>query len=484
MGEATGDNRVGKRGQTHVVGFVLLVGLVAIASVAVVVLGASVLDGHERSVELEAAEGAMVEFAGRAATTGATDQGPAAVSFGPYDRGFLESRSDAGRITVTYVGDDEEVLYDEPIGTLAYVTDDTEIGYQGGGVWRTDGDGTTTVSSPDVSYREETLAFHLVHLDGDRLGATAVDGTVKRASSPTPVDLEDRSVGARDGGVLRLDLESEYCEAWERELEATIDGGVVERCAEDRPDRVRVELIVLPEGVKSFDSAIIAESVEIHDEAPPVQGNVRTASSVDADAVNGTVYDWGYDYPSADDRVEAAVDGCEGSFEELPSTVTAGHYCVDAITDDHEFDTSDGAIDVVVKESIGDPNYRNDLRVEGAHKLTIYTDGDVSVRGNARIGNESTPDRTRLVVSSNGSVSTVAGTPEIAALIYAPDATVTFQGNPTIVGTTVGDAVEVWNVRPGEVRYGDRMESVESIPGAGPTVRYATITAYDVEVVS
>lgn len=477
--------RSGSRGQTHVVGIVLLVGVVTVGCIGIITLGSVVLDTQQRAVETEHAERSMLEFAHTVETTAADGRVPSDVATGRFDHGRAELRTDAGRLTVAHVNDSgaTDVLYDESLGTFAYVDGDTEIAYQGGGVWRSDGTGATTVSSPGIEYREGTVTFPIYRLTGDRVSTDAVDGTVRRAADPTAVEPADRSVGALEGGSIRIDLESDYCEAWEREFEATLDGGVTERCTENRPQHLRVELPIHP-GPGAYDSAVIAETIDAGFEAKrtQIEGDVR-ANDVEEWLYDGNRSDEGYDFPSSDDRVAEKIEQCDGEFEELDEEPDdPGTYCVDELTEGHEFDTTDGDIDVVVRDSI-ELSGKRALLAEGDNDLTFYVGGDVSIEGNNRIGNESDPAQTRFVVSSDGRVLTGgSGNPEIWALVYAPDSTVTLQGNPTIVGSIVGDRVAVENnLDSGGIRYDERLESVGFVPSGKPEARYAAITAYEIE---
>lgn len=473
------------RGQAQVLGFVLLIGAVTAASVGIVVFGLDVLDTQQTAIETEYAEQSLVEFTDRAETV-TTDRSPSGVSLGPFDHGRVELQSDTGRVTITSDNGSgtNEVLYDEPLGSVTYTDGDTEIAAQGGGVWRTDGTGSTTVSAPGIGYREGTLTFPLVHLDSDRGGGTGIDGTVRRATAPTTVALDARRDRGAGSVAVRLGIESRYCDAWERELEDAVEGSVLERCDDGKPQRVRIRLINPVGTGRALDSAVIGETVTAgFDErtgAQPIDGAAR-AGTIDEWLVNGTVSDTAYEYPSADERIDDALAACD-EFTPLDEDVSEpGVYCVDELTGSHDFDTSNGDIDVVVRDSFDLASGSSDLTVEGENDLTIYADTDLEVGGNTEIGTESAAARTRLVLSSEATVQTVRGTPEIRALIYAPDSTVTIGGTPTIVGTVVGNEVEIDDPAT-EIRHDESLERVNLIPGAGPRVTHAHLTAYELEL--
>ena len=472
-----------RRGQTNVVGIVLLVGFVVVGSVGIVVVGSIALETQRSAVETEHARHSMLEFA-HTAETAVFDDDAATVGIETFDHGHVERRND-GRVRVVRAND-SAVLYEESLGTLAYVTDDAEIAYQGGGLWRSDGDGTATLSSPSVERRDGRVQFSIVRLTGGAFRSDSVDGTVRRTSPPTGVDIDpaDEPAGrtvADAGTTVRVEVTSAYCDGWERELEATLRGRIVERCSDGREDRVRVELEIPPR-IDGIDGTVIAEEIDVHESAPAIEGDVR-AASVDEEKVNGTVHDGGYEYASVDDRIDDAIAECDGAFEDLDRAVSEpGLHCTDELTGTHEFDTTDGEITVVVRGSIGDPNYQRDLRIEGENPVTILTDGDLHARGDAAIGNESDPSRLRLLFSSDGEVTTAKGGPTISALVYAPDSTVSFRGNPTLEGSVVGDRVEIDNINPGAVSYHESIDGVAFRPGIGPKPRSVHVTAHELAI--
>ncbi|TMT87608.1 hypothetical protein E2L06_13850 [Haloterrigena sp. H1] len=465
-------------------GLVLLIGAVAVASVGIIMLGSSGLDTQQAAIETDYAEQSMLEFAHSTKTTVSTGRGPSDVSLGPFDRGHVSMRETAGRVTMTRVNDSggTEVLYNESLGTLAYANGDTEIAYQGGGVWRTDGTGSAMVSEPGIEYRNGTLSFPIVHLDGNRAGGNAVDGTVRQAATPTQVALDGRSNS--ESVTVRIAIQSAYCSAWERELEDSLEGSVTESCDEGEPQRVRIQLISPTENSRALDGAVIGETVNAAGLSEStgkqmIDGNAR-AGTIDEWMVSGTVSHENYDYPSADEEIDRSLEACD-EFEALDGPITEpGVHCVDEIGSGHHFDTSNGDIAVVVRKSF-DLSGSDSLSVTGSNDLTIYAGEDLDVKGNAVIGNASDPSQTRLVFSSGSTVQTVSGTPEINALLYAPESTVDIKGTPTIVGTVVGDDVTIHDVAA-EIRGDDSLATLEFIPGAGPHVPYATVTAYEAEL--
>ena len=469
-----------ERANAYLVGVVLIVGVVAAGSIGVIALGSDALEAQQSTAEADRAEQSLLEFA-HAAETAAIDDAETGVATGTFDRGELRVR-DEGRVNVTHVSDagDVDVLYEDSLGTVAYTAGDTEIAYQGGGVWRSEGGGTTTLSAPGVEYRDGSLAFPIQRLAADESGGNGLEGTLDR-SAATAVEPADRSVGGLEGGTIRIELESEYCEGWERELEETLDDGVVEDCAEERSDRVRAELPVVP-STGGFDSAVIAEEITYGpgNNETQIEGDVRT-DSVPEWLYNGTATDEGYDRPPVDTAVTRHRDDCD-TYGDPDHVVADGTHCVDELTDGYTFDATDGDVDVVVRDGI-DLSGGDDIAVDGDGALTVYVDGDVRLQGNPQIGNASDPSQTRLMIPSTGEVNDHgSGTPEVYGLVYAPDSVVALQGDPFVEGKIVGDRVELGNNNPNGIYYHESLESADSVPAGVSEARYASITVYELEL--
>ncbi len=472
------------RAQSHLVGFGLLLGIVTMGSVGILVLGAGSLDEYETTVEIESAEQQLIDFAHAADTAVTATDDPRPVSIGGFDRGTVEGDETDGHVRVTHETESgTEELYSEPLGTIAYAVDDTTVAYQGGGVWRSDGNDSIQLSSPTIEYRDETLTVSILRLDDAHHSENAIDGTVRQAGSPATLEFatQDRALPRGVAGDVSIELESAYCEGWEREFERSLPGGITERCSAGESQQVRVEMPIVPT-IAPVDSAIVASEIDIHENAPPIEGDVR-AETIDEDRVTGTVLDSGYNYPSIDSQIADLIDDCAGEFSALDDHVTGSdRYCVDTIDDDHTIDTSGGDVTIVVRDSIGDPNYDDRIDVEGDNELSIVVDGDLDARGNALIGNESAPAQTRLLFSNDSDVSTANGNPTIAALLYAPDSTVSIQGSPTLTGAVVADRTEIGNINPGRVAYADGIDDVEVAPGSGPYLRYLDVLAADLAI--
>ncbi len=172
----TGDTR----GQMEPVGTILIMALVVMGTTAVAAFGAVVIEDTRQQSELERAEQTLTLFDSRAAMVALGASSQQTLDF-PNANGNYEIRERTGWIRVThnnYTGNgDTETIYNQSLGALVFTTDDSEIAYQGGGVWRKDGDGPARmISPPEFHYRDATLTLPLIRTTGSGYisGATTV----------------------------------------------------------------------------------------------------------------------------------------------------------------------------------------------------------------------------------------------------------------------------------------------------------------------
>jgi len=105
--------------------------------------------------------------------------------------------------------------------SLTYTTDDTELAYQGGGVFRSDDGNSVTVSEPRVRCGEDRAVVTVVQLQSTESGI----------SGQSTVEVEARAVGggpslvypneSRDATADRVTLKldgTRHGEAWDRYL--------------------------------------------------------------------------------------------------------------------------------------------------------------------------------------------------------------------------------------------------------------------------
>jgi hypothetical protein len=207
------------RGQAETIGVVLLLAI-TVASVGVVVtVAGSALDGAEHSTSVQRAEQSLSLFDARGALVALGQTDGQTVSLAGSGDGSYEVQPDAGHISVirqdsngSQVGDP---IVNTSLGALVYENGDSEVAYQGGGVWRSEGAGSRMVSPPEFNYQDATLTLPLIRVTG---GETAVAGKPTARVTPNSVDdskfpTANQSNPLSNGTVI-VSVQSEYYRGW------------------------------------------------------------------------------------------------------------------------------------------------------------------------------------------------------------------------------------------------------------------------------
>ncbi|OYR38839.1 hypothetical protein DJ82_10350 [Halorubrum sp. Ib24] len=231
------------RAQSEVIGVVLLLGLTITAVGVTVALGSTALGDVQSSADVQRIEGAMTQVDSKASLVahgGSTSQ---RIRLDPGRSADVRVDDEAGvmRIEVeaeNETGGIETVTENVTLGAVVYERGDDRVAYQGGGVWRSNGDGSWMVSPPEFHYRGDTLTLPLVTIDGvdGRLGDDAVvTGTSKHPEGLFPSENVSNPLL---GGNVTVTVESQYAEAWGRFFETRTRANVTQVS----PTEVRVAL--------------------------------------------------------------------------------------------------------------------------------------------------------------------------------------------------------------------------------------------------
>ncbi|WP_276300701.1 DUF7289 family protein [Halorussus lipolyticus] len=217
------------RGQSETLGVVLLLAITIAGTGLILGFGDAAFEDTRSSTEIQQAELAMTVFDSRAAKVALGDSDVQTVDFGG-TTGTLRPKPGDGRITIKHVDYDgtgsDEILYQNSLGSLVYENDDTELVYQGGGVWRRDGKGgVSMVSPPEFHYRGSTLTLPLVRVTGSGGSAGGAKVRVTRGAAMKHVfpdasqhydddSSEPTYTNPSENGKVQIVVESAYYEGW------------------------------------------------------------------------------------------------------------------------------------------------------------------------------------------------------------------------------------------------------------------------------
>lgn len=449
------------RGLTPVVGFTILVGITAVGAMSLFVVGMSLADATQSSAEQEQLDQSMAQFADTANAIASSNSDSDEFQLSGTDDGSGEVISDAGHIEMWVENDtSEQTLLDSQLGAYRYQTaDGYEVAYQGGGVWRTSGNGSAqVVQSPPFDYRngdDPTLTYEFVRMLGSNSETGDVTGSLNRVNNSNVYPGPDDPNPLQNGSV-HLQVESDYCEGWEQFLNQRTDGAVIESCdetAQTNEGELRAKFIVPFEFEGLENELIVTRNNDDHNSG-------------------GAIYDrhfnqYEHDFRSPDTVIQSKLDDCaSGDGTSLSRTVNEGGlYCSNEMTSGtYTFNT--GGDDI--KVAVDGPVTPNEIEINGDGNVTFFADGDyaMSPGGNADWGGDgASASQLRLIVHSEQQFaaqggSTGGGNFNMRGFIYGPESDMHFGKNLNVWGGIVADTIVE---HTGAASYNDDDTSVKGM---------------------
>ena len=223
-----------ERAQSEVLGTVLLLGLTVAVVGTTVALGGAALDDSQRTADFQRVEGAMTQVDSKASLVAHGESPAQRVRMNVGRDADLRVDEDAGwmRIEVTTSESPNATNETVPLGAVVYERGGDTVAYQGGGVWRSTGGGSTMVSPPEFHYRgsdgTETLTLPLVAIENgsERLGdEVRITGTGAR---PERVFPSPNGSNPLLGGNVTITVQSDYADAWGRFFETRTSATVTD----------------------------------------------------------------------------------------------------------------------------------------------------------------------------------------------------------------------------------------------------------------
>lgn len=231
--------RAGGRGQSPVVAVVLLFGLSTAVVGVLLLAGGPAVDEVERSGQVAHAENELREFDARASEVA---YGESATADAEFDHVATDDRTvyrrDGAWLRVRVVAHRNVVdVANVSLGTVVYERGRTELAYQGGGIWRADGDRAVMRSPPAVSYEDGTLQVDALSVGGDTAlsGPTRLSREGRRRAFPVRGGTDgdggdDDTWSGRTNpfgtGTVVVTVHSDYYGAWGEFFEDRIGGFV------------------------------------------------------------------------------------------------------------------------------------------------------------------------------------------------------------------------------------------------------------------
>jgi hypothetical protein len=435
MDRPTGHSKGGRdRGQSELIGVILVFGLMIVGAVVVVALGASAIGDSQDRLSEQRAEKAMTQFDSRAAQVALGQSGMQQVSFGSTLGNQMTVDNDTGRVKITIDnGTGERVLLNESLGSVTSEIEDTSIAYQGGGVWRHQDGDSLMVAPPEYHYRDRTLTFPVVRVSNPSWTDRSERVTIQNEGR-TRIYPDDTNRNPLADGTVQVTITSDYHEGWKSFFEQRAEGSV-----RHYPDNRTVTVDLEVPFRETFDHAVVATGGD----GAIDSGSTSPHGGFDSPTLENT------SRPSASTKIDSRINDCaSGACADLSSelgddTLENGTYYADSdqTIAGATYDTTDGDIDVVVD---GDLDFDgSDHTITGSGMVSFYLKGDMHVSGNTNVNSGGDPEDLLVMIHSNGGdVATASGTPQFTGLIYAPNSNLTINGggnpsNDNIYGAAV-----------------------------------------------
>lgn len=431
------------RGQSEVIGLVLLMAITVVSAGIVVGVGAPGLDGVQSTAMTGAAERSMTQLDSDASLVafGSSDSRQVTLTGSPDALRTVDG--DAGWVNVTLrdpeTGAVEAVLLNATLGAVVYRDGETSVAYQGGGVWTRTDAGSSMVTPPEVHFRDRTLTLPLITVTGSGYTDETV---VVRPGGPTTVSYPNEALATSnpvEDAVIVVTVNSEYYDAWGRFL-AGRTGGTV---AYDHDAQTATVSLFAPSEI-DFDHVVLATVEDGITYNGIKEGDLKPVKD-------------GISHPSADPLIESLVDDCvSGAMACAPVTGTdltgPETYFVDGAFDgDLTVNTTDGNVSLVVNGRFAPDT----VTVVGSGSFTVYVRGRVAVSGGDAVNVGGTASTTRVVVHSDGDVD-FNGKYRFVGFLYAPGSDIDLNGGGGPVvnfeGAIIGETITI-NGKPNNFQY-------------------------------
>ncbi|WP_306058865.1 DUF7289 family protein [Natronococcus wangiae] len=480
-----------ERGQAALIGFVILIGMVAVASAGILLVGGEVLTATEHQTEEERVLQAFIELSQNMHTVSANDDVSQSIDLDAGEHGAVV-KTNTSTLHISG-GDVNETIH---IGAIEYEGDDgTRIAYQAGAVFHETGEETQVVSSPPIYFdaEAESLSFPIIKAK-DEADLSSGDITVRH--SETDPLTEANLV---QGDTVTVKITSEYYRGWETYFErqggpTSVQG--VETYEENQSGTVTVEF-----GYREVSDAFSSGAVYASDFESHKHQNVSAENA---------------SFPPLDEEINRLMNETDPEDEDVTDLETVsgyhsledGVYYADEIDGGQlDFNLSDGNATLVVDGDIKTEDETitvNDY--EEGNSLGVYTTGDYLASSNhaghvcvTKNDCEENEDATviQMVLSSESIAEIGFGSgARYEGVIYAGGSgedwssscgmQVCFQSNFDFYGSVVASSVEVQS-SAGEFEYDESLEDAELdiYPDESllpPQITYLNVAEHQIEI--
>jgi|AntRauTorckE6833_2_1112554.scaffolds.fasta_scaffold01195_7 hypothetical protein len=468
--ESESSGQKAARGQSELVGTVLILGLSMAVIGTSVGLGGVALADLVSTAEADNAENGLSHLSSKVSLVALGDSDSQRFSLGLMREGTVSVQPEAGSITISNVTDDSrDELFNSSLGAIVYAGESREVAYQGGGIWTKHGDNSSLSSPPEYHYRGTTLTLPIIQVTGEGAVGGQPSGRI------TPVDVATDAIPdvstPLENGTIEVKIQSEYYQGWDEYLSQRTEG----ETEVYHSNQTVVSRLTVPDTVR-FDTALSVQT------SYDPGGNVKINGPAEQNVPHRSAK------PLIESKIQEAKDSTgPGCLDETTCTLTAGTYFVDGnLTRDNdlEIDTSSGNVTIIVDGTLDIKN--NDVRLTDTttnNGVSYYVSESLLAQGSAYVGTDSadTEAERNVFYVGEGFLDQGTGGATFEAIIYAPDAVVDSAGGAEIRGSLVAYRVEAnGNIN---INYDSDLEDeVLEITGAADLLRYLHVSHNEVRV--
>jgi len=350
------------RGLSSVMGFALVFGMVIAGSMVIVSVGAVSLSESQSVVSMESAVTAMNDVDATISSIRGHSGSQASIKL-PDDGEYVNS----GWIQIE-ITDSSGTVQNQTgkitLGKYAYERDGQEVAYQGGGVWRGDGENFVMVSPPDFEYAggpNPTLSFPITSLEGTNAKGSSYTVSANRSNNLSAGAVPQAPVGP--GHTVEMTIRSEYAGAWGAFLRENSDGDLT--VIDDETVQLQLKSPKQPAAAKGA----VATS--------PISSNFRFSNHVDIDYYDSR----DGPYVSSEGNGDLPTTVIRGSYQPENHALEDSHYMIqgEAIIEKNNNPASEYKGDILVGGT-GGSTVRGKVEIEGE----FHTQGDLFVEGAGR----------------------------------------------------------------------------------------------------
>jgi flagellin-like protein len=235
------------RAQTETIGVVLLLAITVIGVGVVVAAAGGALEAAQDQSAVQRAEQSMSLFDARAALVALGRSNGQSVAMARSEGGSYDVRPNTGRIVVAKTTNNSTTEFvNTTLGSLVFERGNAEVAYQGGGVWRSVGEGSAMVSPPEFNYQDATLTLPIIVVaGGSDVAAGGPTARVQAATIAEPVFPNATQSNPLADGNVTVSIRSEYYRGWASFLRQRTTGAVT---VYDSNQTVELELIARGSG--------------------------------------------------------------------------------------------------------------------------------------------------------------------------------------------------------------------------------------------